>query len=461
MKKSLLPFLLLFGLQLNGQVWQAFEPNIPEVVGTFDLRMASIDDNVVWTVCMKYSVTANGYTWQPMDNLIFTKTGDGGQTWQGGTLPMGVEPFGNSICPIDANTAWVTGSDVDYSNYLLQTTDGGQTWTRHLEDGFIGATSYVDFVHFFDAQHGVVMGDPAESDSDPTPFFEVYTTADGGQNWSRVSSDNLPAALPNEFGIDHLYDARGDTVWFGTVNSSNFNSLRLFRSVDRGATWTAALAPAIRPFSFADGQYGVGAEQVSSVQNEMHLTTDGGETWTDLPPLNLGYLSSLAMVPGSRYIIAVLRTNNVAGPFKTMLSTDLGQTWMEIGDGSQHAGNAQFAGPTRGYAGEWQPADHPTRMYRWAGDPLSGLLSGKPLDAELSIFPNPTTDFVSVHVKTPQPTDFLLLVNDAQGRLVERREISKTDLVATEIDFTGLAEGVYLVTVSAREGCISSQIVKQ
>ncbi len=460
MKKSLLPFLLFFCLHLHAQVWQAYEPVLPEVVGTFDLRIAPGDKNVAWTVCMKYSVTANGYTWQPMENLVFTKTSDGGQTWEGGTIPMGMAPFGNSICPIDANTAWVTGTDVDYTNYLLQTTDGGLTWTRHLEDGFIGATSYVDFVHFFDALHGVAMGDPAESETEPTPFFEVYTTSDGGQNWARVSSDNLPAAMPNEFGIDHLYDARGDTVWFGTVNSSNFNPIRLFRSVDRGATWTAALA-AVWPFSFADGQYGIGAEQVSSVQNDLRLTTDGGDTWTDLPPLNLGYLTSLAMVPGSRYIVAVLRTNNLVGLFKTMLSTDLGQTWMEIGDGSQHAGNAQFAGPNLGYAGEWQPADHPTRMYKYVGDPLSGLLSGKPLDAKVSVFPNPTTDFVSIHVKSVQPTDFLLLVNDAQGRLVERREFRKTNLVDAKIDLSRLAAGVYSVTVTTTTGVTTHQIVKQ
>ncbi len=437
-------FILLFsliGIHLHAQ-WQPFEPALPEPVGTFDLRIAPGNPDVAWTVCMKYGVTANGYSWQPMDSLVFTKTSDGGQTWQGGTIPMGTEPFGNSICPIDANTAWATGTDMDYTNYLLQTTDGGQTWARHLEDGFIGATSYVDFVHFFDAQHGIAMGDPAESATDPTPFFEIYATSDGGQNWTRIASDQIPAALPNEFGIDHLYDARGDTVWFGTVNATNFNSLRLFRSVDRGANWTVADSPAIWPFSFADGQYGIGAETVSSVQADLKLTTDGGDTWTDLPPLMLGKLTCLAMVPQSHFIVAVLRTNNIAGPFKTMLSTDLGQTWMEIGDGTQHAGNAQFASPTIGYAGEWQPADHPTRMYKYASDPLSGLLSGDPLDAEVSVFPNPASDFVSVNVKVAQPTDFLLLVNDAQGRLVERQVFQKTDLVAASIDLRGLPSGV-------------------
>ncbi len=464
MKKILLPFLFLLFTFLNGSAqstWQAYEPALPEVVGTFHLRTSVLDPNVAWTICAKYTVTANAYSWQPLDSLVFTKTSDGGQTWQGGRIPMGVEPYGNSICPIDANTVWATGTDVDFANYLLQTTDGGQIWTRQLENGFTWPTSYVDFVHFFDAENGIVMGDPAASDTEPTPFFEVYTTSDGGQNWARVSSANIPAALPNEFGIDNLFDARGDTVWFGTVNTTTYAPLRIFRSQDRGLTWEAFDSPAHWPFSFADGQYGVGANTISSSQTDLRLTTDGGETWTPLPPLNIGYLTTIAMVPGSRYILAVLRTNNISGPFITMLSTDLGQTWTEIGDGTHHTGNAQFVSPTIGYAGEWQPADHPTRMYRWAGDPLSGLLSGKPLDAEVELFPNPASDFVLINVKTSQPADFLLLVNDAQGRLIERWVFEKTNSLNVMLDVHGWVPGVYSVTVSTVKGTAVSKIVKK
>ncbi len=460
--KSIFTLLLLaFNLPIHAQ-WQAFEPALPEPVGTFDLRIAPGDPDVAWAIALKYQVSANGYTQLPMDSIVFTKTSDGGETWQGGMIPIGIGPYGNSIVPIDANTAWATGIDVvNYASYVLQTTDGGQTWVRHLEDAFLGATSYVDFVHFFDAQNGIVMGDPAESPGNPVPFFEIYTTSDGGENWQRVTPNLIPPALPNEFGIDHLYDTRGDTVWFGTVNATNFTSLRMYRSVDRGANWTAANSPAHWPFSFADGQYGIGAEQLSSAQTELYLTTDGGDTWTALPPLNFGYLTSIAMVPGSRYVVAVLRTNNIAGPFKTILSTDLGQTWTEIGDGSEHAGNAQFASPTVGYAGEWQPADHPTRMYKYAGDPLSGLLSGKSLDAEVEVFPNPASDFISVKVKTAQAADFLLLVNDAQGRLVERRVFEKTNLVNVSLDLRSLPAGMYSVTLSTAGGVAIRKVLKQ
>ncbi|MCB0566514.1 MAG: T9SS type A sorting domain-containing protein, partial [Phaeodactylibacter sp.] len=202
-------------------------------------------------------------------------------------------------------------------------------------------------------------------------------------------------------------------------------------------------------------------EHVNSNAVNLRLTTDGGDSWTDLPALQMGRISSLAMVPGSRYILATMRTSNIAPPFKTILSTDLGQSWQEIGDGSELACNAQFASPTVGYAGEWQPANHPTRMYKYAGSPLSGLLSGKQLDAELTVFPNPASDFASVHVKTAQPFDFLLLLNDAQGRLVERQVFPKTDTFSTTLDLQALPSGLYTLTVSTREGAVVRKVLKQ
>ena len=460
MKSMSLFLILIFSFHLHAQ-WQAYEPALPEPLGVYDLRIAGEDEQVAAAVAMKYAVTANIYNWQSTDQLTFMKTSDGGNTWQSGAIPMGVEPYASNICPVNANILWASGTDIDYASWVVRSTDGGQSWERFLEDGFFRATSYVNFVHFWDEQNGIAVGDPAPSPTDPTPFYEIYTTSNGGQNWIRVPSANIPPQQLSEFGVAGRYFVVGDTVWFSTINSANFEGLRLFRSADRGLHWTASASPAVEWFSFADGLYGIGAEHVNSNAVNLRLTTDGGDSWTDLPALQMGRISSLAMVPGSRYILATMRTSNIAPPFKTILSTDLGQSWQEIGDGSELACNAQFASPTVGYAGEWQPANHPTRMYKYAGSPLSGLLSGKQLDAELTVFPNPASDFASVHVKTAQPFDFLLLLNDAQGRLVERQVFPKTDTFSTTLDLQALPSGLYTLTVSTREGAVVRKVLKQ
>ena len=460
MKPLFLFLILIFSFHLHAQ-WQAYEPALPEPLGVYDLRIAGEDEQVAAAVAMKYAVTANIYNWQSTDQLTFMKTSDGGNTWQSGAILMGVEPYASNICPVNANLLWASGTDIDYASWVVRSTDGGQSWERFLEDGFFRATSYVNFVHFWDEQNGIAVGDPAPSPTDPTPFYEIYTTSNGGQNWIRVPSANIPPQQLSEFGVAGRYFVVGDTVWFSTINSANFEGLRLFRSADRGLHWTASASPAVEWFSFADGLYGIGAEHVNSNAVNLRLTTDGGDSWTDLPALQMGRISSLAMVPGSRYILATMRTSNIAPPFKTILSTDLGQSWQEIGDGSELACNAQFASPTVGYAGELQPANHPTRMYKYAGSPLSGLLSGKPLDAELTVFPNPASDFASVQVKTAQPFDFLLLLNDAQGRLVERQVFPKTDTFSTTLDLQALPSGLYTLTVSTREGAVVRKVLKQ
>ncbi|HRI61977.1 MAG TPA: T9SS type A sorting domain-containing protein [Saprospiraceae bacterium] len=456
-----LQLLLLFCLSVSNlrAQWQSYTPALPDTVGTYDLRIAHGNNQVAWAVAMKYDVTPTTYAWVPMDSLIFAKTSDGGNTWTGGTIPMGTEPYANNISPISADTAWASGVDFNYISYIMHTVDGGQTWQRQLENGFASATSYIDCVHFWDAQNGIAIGDPAVSDNDTVPFFEIYTTSNGGQNWTRIGSDKIPATLPNEYGYAGDYFVVGDNVWFTTFNYSTYFWMRVFHSADRGATWTASNAQAGFVY-FADELHGV-ARANANPNQALRYTDDGGATWTSLPPVQGTSISSLVIIPQSNYLLTVQRNNNVDGPFRTMLSTDLGQTWTEIGTGTEHAGNAKFSSPSVGYAGEWQPADHLTRMYKYVGNPLTGLFSGLTLDAEVSTSPNPTTDQLNVQIKTAEPAEFVLLLNDLQGRLIDRKTIEKTALGNAQFDVNGLPAGVYSLTVSSSKGYLTKKVVKQ
>jgi len=317
----LLAFLLLSILPSQAQ-WQSFSPVFSDTVGAFDLRIAQGNDQVAWCVAMKYEATPTGYNWLPDEYLHFAKTADGGNTWTGGTIPMGVEPYASNLCPINANTAWASGLDVDYLNYVLKTTDGGLTWTTELQDGFQHPSSYVNFVHFWDTQNGLAVGDPTPSATDPNPFYEIYTTTDGGINWTRVPSANIPAP-DNDFGVTPLYEVRGDYVWFLTIDGTAYIGHRLFRSKDRGLHWEElpGAEDKINLFSFADSQHGLGAKRISQTTVKLIYTEDGGDTWTDLPDLpSPEPVTSYVLIPGSNYILVTRRANNVVGPFRTLLS---------------------------------------------------------------------------------------------------------------------------------------------
>ena len=105
-----------------------------------------------------------------------------------------------------------------------------------------------DDMKFFNSQDGVIFGDPLNG------YFEIYTTSNGGNSWSRVPSENIPAPLPNEFGIPYLAETYMNTIWvIIAVFDENFFPVsgRLLQSDDKGISWYVRNASL--PFVGGDG----------------------------------------------------------------------------------------------------------------------------------------------------------------------------------------------------------------
>lgn len=454
MKLTLLFASLFLSISLRAQ-WLVSTPSIPDTLCA--LGIGPVDENIAWALGIKFFVDTSGYTFAGSEKGYFFKTTDGGQNWTGAVMPFPGVPYFSNIFAKDINTAWISGIDYDtYVSYIYKTTDGGQNWTPELADAFIKPTSFVDFIYFFDDQYGIAMGDPAASDTDTTLHFEIYLTDNGGQNWHRVESQHIPLPQPGDYGIGGLFDVVDDHIWFGTGMGG------VYRSKNRGADWEyfQTPLPVVSGLSFADSLYGVASTYDGATQF-LSLTTDGGETWVDINLDNsIPLLSSMTMVPVTRYIVLVTNEDFISGPFRTLISKDLGETWLQIGEGENVAW-ADFISPTVGYGGEFQPDDHLMRLYSYKSDPLSGILSGHELSAEISTYPNPTSDLLLVNAKTAQPADFLLLLNDADGRLVKRETFAKTASWNTSIDLHSLTTGIYSLTVSTPEGSLTRKVVKQ
>ena len=116
------------------------------------------------------------------------------------------------------------------------------------------------------------MGDPQNG------YFEMYTTNDGGQNWTRVPPQNIPSIYAQEYGYSLKFEARDNSVWFGT------NKGRLFKSDDKGLNWVAYQTP-LSDFSSSEMDGDFAFKNLNDgllISNSWQLwkTDNGGATWT-------------------------------------------------------------------------------------------------------------------------------------------------------------------------------------
>lgn len=122
-----------------------------------------------------------------------------------------------------------------------------------------------------------------------------------------------------------------------------------------------------------------------------------------------------------------------------------------------------FSGPDAGFAAGWQPLADTSHVdvYRYTGSPLTGLFERKPMDVNLSAFPNPASDFIRVQLESPEEQEWLLLLNDANGRLLHKETIEKTNHWNTTLGLHSLPAGWYTLTVSTAKGMATKKVLKQ
>ena len=278
---------------------------------SYILNMSAVNDYAAWGVAGDGSGSSANYR-------SYTKTVDGGLTWQsksvtnlGGTAFSMIEAKSDKVAYI---AMWGSSQP---ENKVIKTTDGGDTWTI-IKDGGDHGASFFNVVHFFNDNDGFIQGDP---DSE----FEIWITQNGGTNWTRVNGADIPDPLADEYGTVGHYTAVGDTIWFGT------NKGRVFRSTNKGNTWDVEVLnpvdgnPSIAFSNASDGVAILHYTTATDTLTECYTTANGGDSWSLASPTGNFYYSDIAAVPG---------TNNtfysVGSGFS--VTTDGGNTWTELAD---------------------------------------------------------------------------------------------------------------------------------
>lgn len=360
MKKRLLPFVLFYLLftcfSLKAQ-WTSMGSGISVSQRTLG-GIAPLNKNVIW-----------GFTWhasQFVPTREFTRTTDGGQSWHAGVM-NGVDPDQFAFClfPLDSQTAWLATADEKnpIKGKIYKTTDGGASWV-HQTTGFTGFNETPAGVYFWNENEGVAYG--ATGETTYNDQIAVYTTADGGANWTKVVAPDMPAQLPGEgmslYNLAGFFSVAGDTFWFGTTQK------RVFRSADRGKTWQVFDTPLtssnyISSIGFRDGQTGLA---LGYNPFGIARSTDGGATWAKLPlsvPSNSRGMQ-IEYVPGTRSTWYLMTS-----PTKYMVSYNDGDTW-ETFDSNIEPWSLAFLDAKTGFAGSYINGPAQGGAYRWTGAPL-------------------------------------------------------------------------------------------
>ena len=260
-------------------------------------------------------------------------TADAGVTWRAAMVPGAETLDFRGIRAIDTRTVYLMSAGPGDKSRIYKTADAGVHWTLLFTNP--DPKGFFDAIAFWDAQHGIVVGDPLDGRA------EVLTTDDGGATWQRRST---PAALAGEgsFAASNtcltLLGSRD--VWFATGGPG---AARVFRSKDRGRSWTVAATPirndgptaGIFSLAFRDARHGiaVGGDYAKDAEGRQNvaLTSDGGRTWSS--PSNSGpkgFRSAVVWLSGRKLWI-------VTGTSGSDISGDRGKTWKLFDRGAYHA----------------------------------------------------------------------------------------------------------------------------
>ena len=308
----------------GGQTWIPL--NVPVISTEMTHSTAVIDENTIWTV------TSTDGAHEISEHILYTA--DGGQNWT--RYNCGSLSNLNDIVFADEQYGWICGEH----GTVLQTDDGGSTWTQRCGNS-LTEQSYYRNLDFADRQNGWMVGSPWTPDP-------ILHTSDGGVHWNAQYSDTTQT-------FSDIAALSTTNVWaVGTVVLHSTDGGENWSTVDVGNTaycWNI-VCPDDQVIWIFSGGTGINDEFC------VHRSIDGGESWeTHDVPLHLKY-ACLAAGDADNVWVAGYVSRLDEGML--IHSADGGVTWETQCDGLGNLRCLCFVDALNGWVGVSQGLAHTT-----------------------------------------------------------------------------------------------------
>ena len=235
------------------------------------------------------SAVSRDVVWASGTHGTYLRTVDAGVTWTAAQVPdAGTLDF-RGVVAFSADEAFLMSSGPGEQSRIYHTSDAGKHWDLQFTNK--NPKGFFDSIAFWDATHGVVLGDPVADESGKLAF-EVLMT-DDGQNWRVLPDAKMPAAMDGEgaFAASNsciaILPGSNSNLWF----ASGGKVARVFHSPDRGQSWEVFDTPVVHgpesagifSIAFRDSLHGVIAggdyKRPRDDGPNLAFTDDGGKSW--------------------------------------------------------------------------------------------------------------------------------------------------------------------------------------
>jgi photosystem II stability/assembly factor-like uncharacterized protein len=261
----------------GGATWEnVFDTQTTVSIG--DVAINPTDPNVVWVGTGE----ANNRQSSSWGDGIYKST-DGGKTWRHMGLRDSQHIGRIVVDPQDTDIVYVAALGrlwgASKERGVFKTADGGLTWQHVLaidED-----TGAVDLI-MDPANPKVLLAASYQRRRTGWGFngggegSGIHKTVDGGRTWRKLSG-GLPTGEVGRIGLD-MY-RRNSSIIYATVEHREGG---VFRSEDRGETWTRVNSLNPRPMYFSQIRIDPNDPQRIYVNGvNLHISDDGGKTFRD------------------------------------------------------------------------------------------------------------------------------------------------------------------------------------